>query len=244
MGCGKRYAEINGNNRWVCWDISAHHADRKRRPIPHGIRQRRSRNIGEKDDYLFNSRAFTGNILIRDSLNNHQFKNRIKMKKINKITTLIITLALAVEMATACFITTAAFGTAVATAASTPTGTSSPGTSATKTKDPLDELLPTQLDKSLEGTKQSYGSELENYSNLHKEPFEQIAASAIKTVLFLAGSLVIIGLLVVGAMYLTGSMNEESSTKAKKILGYLGIGIIIISVSYAIVAAVLKVNLF
>jgi len=61
--------------------------------------------------------------------------------------------------------------------------------------------------------------------------------------LFVAGSLVLIGLLIVGAMFMTGASNEENITKARKILIYLVIGIILISVSYAVVSGISQFKL-
>lgn len=82
------------------------------------------------------------------------------------------------------------------------------------------------------------------YQDLPDVPLESIFTTAIKTILFLAGSLLTVGLIVTGIMYLVSAGNEESQTKAKKILTYLGLGIIIISVSYAIVAGIMQINLF
>jgi len=91
--------------------------------------------------------------------------------------------------------------------------------------------------KSLEET-------ISHYGNLPEVPLESMFTTAIKTILFLAGSLLTVGLIVVGIMYLVSAGNEEAQTKAKKILTYLGMGIIIISVSYALVAGIMQINLF
>lgn len=87
------------------------------------------------------------------------------------------------------------------------------------------------------------GDEITNYGNLTGASWTQIVASVIKTILFVAGALVMVGLLVVGAMFMTGSSNEENITKARKILIYLVIGIILISVSYAVVSGISQFNL-
>lgn len=112
---------------------------------------------------------------------------------------------------------------------------------ATTSKLPADKLLP-QF-KPTEGQQTGIKDELTNYSNLTNASWTQIVTSAIKTLLFVAGTLVLIGLLVVGAMFLTGASNEESITKARKILIYLVIGIILISVSYALVSGISQFKL-
>lgn len=90
----------------------------------------------------------------------------------------------------------------------------------------------------------SYKQEFANYNKLTQSSYTDIMANIIKTILFLTGALVAIGLLVVGVMYLTGSVSEENITKAKKILGYVALGIIIISTAYGIVTGILEINLF
>lgn len=90
----------------------------------------------------------------------------------------------------------------------------------------------------------SYSQEFSNYNKLSQSSYTDIMASIIKTILFLMGALVTIGLLVVGVMYLTGSASEENITKAKKILGYIALGIIIISTAYGVVTGILEINLF
>lgn len=106
---------------------------------------------------------------------------------------------------------------------------------------PSENLLPrfNAPEKGQEGIK----DELTNYSNLTSASWTQIVTSVIKTILFVAGALVMIGLLIVGAMFLTGSSNEENITKARKILIYLVIGIILISVSYAVVSGISQFDL-
>ena len=89
-----------------------------------------------------------------------------------------------------------------------------------------------------------YLPELSYYKTLPEVSLYQAFTTIIKTLLFLASSLVVIGLLVVGAMYLTGAGEEENITKAKKILGYLGIGILIMSISYAVVTGILQLEIF
>ncbi|MBT3864504.1 hypothetical protein HOE67_03690 [Candidatus Peregrinibacteria bacterium] len=85
---------------------------------------------------------------------------------------------------------------------------------------------------------------LKNYNQLPDPTFNDVVNTAIKFMLYFAGSLVVIGLLVVGVMYLSGAANEENVNKAKKILGYLGIGILIMSVAYAVVSGILQMGQF
>ena len=111
---------------------------------------------------------------------------------------------------------------------------------ATAPKTQADNLLPKFTDPKGQG---GIEEELKTYSSLTSASWTQIVASVIKTILFVAGALVMIGLLVVGAMFMTGSSNEENITKARKILIYLVIGIILISVSYAVVSGISQFNL-
>lgn len=113
---------------------------------------------------------------------------------------------------------------------------------AKQAKSPSENLLPTFENKPIPNGK-GIEKELIDYSNLTNASWTQIVTSVIKTILFVAGALVMIGLLVVGAMFLTGSSNEENITKARKILIYLVIGIILISVSYAVVSGISQFDL-
>lgn len=111
---------------------------------------------------------------------------------------------------------------------------------------PGDPLLPMSLSDYQKNQNLSGGKldALTNYFMLQDLTYQEIILAVVKTILFLAGSLVVIGLLVVGAMYLVGSASEESIGNAKKVLGYLGIGLIVITISYALVTGVLQINLF
>ncbi len=63
---------------------------------------------------------------------------------------------------------------------------------------------------------------------------ESIIAGIIRVVLSIGGTLAALGLLVAGIMYLIAQDNEDQTAKAKKILIYSIIGIIAISISFAI----------
>lgn len=114
---------------------------------------------------------------------------------------------------------------------------------------PLDDLLPKISEDSayktyLETAGIEQKTELKTFADLPNKTENQILVTVIKTILYLAGSLAVIGLLVVGAMFLTGSGNEESLTKARKILGYIGLGILVMSVAYAVITGILQIDLF
>jgi|GEM_PF-1423107 hypothetical protein len=115
-----------------------------------------------------------------------------------------------------------------------------------------DELLPRWSDLDIMGLPISADGEylettFDQVSTYDKLPtFDEkiIFRSAIKTMLYLAGFLATLGLIVVGYMFMVGAANEESLTKARKLLGYLGIGILIIAASYAIISGILQIKLF
>jgi hypothetical protein len=90
---------------------------------------------------------------------------------------------------------------------------------------------------------------LQNYENLPNQTDAQneyyaITNTAIRLMLYVSSGLVVIGLFVAAVLYMTGSMNEENINKAKKIFGYLAIGILIMSVAYAIVTGITQIDLF
>lgn len=89
-----------------------------------------------------------------------------------------------------------------------------------------------------------YVNELASYNKLTSKSYIDILASLIRTMLFLVSSLTVIALVLVGILYLTGSLSEDNISKAKKILGYVGIAILIISASYGIIAGILEINFF
>ena len=110
----------------------------------------------------------------------------------------------------------------------------------------VDDLLPQNIDNKtfwLIPTGE-YLKELTSYKNLPNKSLLEITASLIRTMLYLVSSLTVIALIVVGILYLTGSLSEDNVTKAKKIFGYIGIAIIIISGSYGIITGILKINFF
>ena len=111
---------------------------------------------------------------------------------------------------------------------------------------PIDNLVPkiTEDQEYIKNADIEQKTELESYGQLVDRSFEQIIKTVIKTILYLAGALVVIGLLVVGVMFMTGSTSEENLTKARKVLMYIGIGVLIISVSYALITGIMQIDLF
>ncbi len=112
----------------------------------------------------------------------------------------------------------------------------------------VDKLLPQKINTDLieEPTGDALGQIQEGwrYKELTNKSFAEIVAYIIRTILYLVSTLTVIALIVVGVMYLTGSLSEDNISKAKKIFGYVAIGIIIISASYGIVAGILEINFF
>lgn len=114
---------------------------------------------------------------------------------------------------------------------------------------PVDALLPNiGVVESQEGsdaeTDKSIEEKLKAYRDLPEMSLQQVFATAIKTILFITGGVLTIGIIVAGIMFLVSGGNEEAQTKAKKLLTYLGIGIIVISASYALVSGIMQIDLF
>jgi len=112
----------------------------------------------------------------------------------------------------------------------------------------INKLLPQEINPDLINldTEEDFYSiaEAGRYKQLTNKSLPEIIAYIIRTMLYLVSTLTVIALIVVGVMYLTGSLSEDNVSKAKKIFGYVAIGIIIISASYGIVAGILEINFF
>lgn len=154
------------------------------------------------------------------------------MKKL--LATIGLTLMLLIPLTT---------GAALAAPAAEPAKAEEPQQQPGQAKSPSENLLPKFDQTAIPIDQAGIHDELINYGNLTNASWTQIVTSVIKTILFVAGALVMVGLLVVGAMFMTGSSNEENITKARKILIYLVIGIILISVSYAVVSGISQFDL-
>jgi len=120
---------------------------------------------------------------------------------------------------------------------------------------PIEDLLPQKLNdqtrdlfydqaKGEAGISQDNLKEISSYASLTNKPLPDILASVIKTMLYLVASLTVVSLIVIGVLFLTGSMTEDNISKAKKILGYIGIGILIISASYGVISGILELDFF
>jgi hypothetical protein len=106
----------------------------------------------------------------------------------------------------------------------------------------INEELKTFMSNPTSGN--DHSDQLRTYNALPDVDLYSAVTAIIRTILYLAGSLFVIGAIVAGVMYLAGSANEEFVNKAKKTLGYLGLGIVILSTAYALVTGILQLNLF
>lgn len=81
-------------------------------------------------------------------------------------------------------------------------------------------------------------------ANLPEVTDTALITSVIKTALQLGMSLTIIAIVIAGFYYLTGRGEEDKVTKAKDILLYLVIGLIIMASAYGIITGIAKFNFF
>lgn len=86
--------------------------------------------------------------------------------------------------------------------------------------------------------------ELTNIGNLPDVSFESVASTVIKAVLGWAMLLTIIALVVAAIYYLQSQGQEEDITKAKNILIYLVVGMLIMAAAYGIVSGISKFQFF
>ncbi len=75
---------------------------------------------------------------------------------------------------------------------------------------------------------------MQNIANLPKGSPESIIAGVISIILSIGGTLAFIAMMVAGVMYVIAHDNEEMVQKAKKLLVYAVVGLVLISVSFAI----------
>ena len=87
-------------------------------------------------------------------------------------------------------------------------------------------------------------SDLAPIKNLPSVTTESAIANIITTILGWSMILGLIALVVTGIFYLTSNGEEENTTKAKKMLMYLLIGMVVIASAYGIVSGVAKINFF
>ncbi len=72
----------------------------------------------------------------------------------------------------------------------------------------------------------------------------QIIAGAVKIILSVAGTLAGVAILVAGVMYVTAQGNEEITKKAKTIIIYTFVALIVMAVSYAIITGIASLQFF
>lgn len=83
-------------------------------------------------------------------------------------------------------------------------------------------------------TYRTWFNSLQNIANLPKGSPESIIAGVISIILSIGGTLAFIAMMVAGVMYVIAHDNEEMVQKAKKLLVYAIVGLVLISVSFAI----------
>ena len=109
-----------------------------------------------------------------------------------------------------------------------------------------EDLIPkpnTETNES-DGDKQSIiENNIKNYETLPDVTYQGLFRTVIKTIMYLSGILATVGMIIAGIMFLGSSTNEENLVKARKVLIYVVVGIVIISVSYAVVTGILKIKL-
>lgn len=71
-----------------------------------------------------------------------------------------------------------------------------------------------------------------------------LASNIIQTVLKFSMALTMIAIIVAGIFLLIARGNEDETSKAKKIISYLVVGMLVISSAYAIITGIAKINFF
>ncbi len=82
------------------------------------------------------------------------------------------------------------------------------------------------------------GSKIELVNRLTKAPWQLLVADAIKLLLGITGALTMIAFTVGGVMMVTNHGNEDQVTKAKQILIWSVVALVIIAASFAIVTGI------
>lgn len=101
----------------------------------------------------------------------------------------------------------------------------------------LDDLTPRPGD----ATKYS---DLSTIKKLPSITLETAIADVIKTILQLSMALALIALLFIGIYFLKSRGEEEDTSKAKKMLQYLLIGMLVIASAYGIVSGIAQIDFF
>ncbi|MFC1750863.1 hypothetical protein ACFL2V_18885 [Pseudomonadota bacterium] len=88
------------------------------------------------------------------------------------------------------------------------------------------------------------GSQLDKVGDLPKGEWQTILAEVIKITLSIVGSLTLIALTYGGIMFVTARGNDEQLTKAKDMITWSMVALLIIGTSYAIVLGVTRLRFF
>ncbi|MFA6306027.1 MAG: hypothetical protein WC651_04900 [Candidatus Gracilibacteria bacterium] len=86
--------------------------------------------------------------------------------------------------------------------------------------------------------------ELDAIKDLPSLTMESAISNIIKTVLGWSMILTLVALVVTGIFYLKSQGEDEDTSKAKKMIMYLLIGVMVIAASYGIVSGIAKINFF
>lgn len=115
-----------------------------------------------------------------------------------------------------------------------------PSAYAVDTEKDLDTLFPSE--KTLIEDRQTGDSE-DNVSLPGGDFLEEVVPAAITNVFYLTGILIFISITVGGVYLVIGRGNEELTTKAKQILIYSLVAVVLLSLGYAIIYGILTLNL-
>jgi len=100
----------------------------------------------------------------------------------------------------------------------------------------VDDLIPPE-DLLIGGSPVGHGSRLPDGDLIF-----DIVPAIIQNILLSLGALMFIALIVGGVLLVTAQGNEETLTKAKKLLAYAGAGVLLISLAYAMVIGLAQLD--
>jgi len=108
----------------------------------------------------------------------------------------------------------------------------------------IDELINRPVDKATGQVKTGTSEEQEQITKLPEVDAPQLLTTVIKYILRLAAILTMIALIITAIYYLISMGKEEDISKARNILIYLIIGIVIIAGSYGVVTGLSQFDFF
>jgi len=85
---------------------------------------------------------------------------------------------------------------------------------------------------------EQYLDELSTASQLPEKSVPEVLSDIANILLGLTGTIAMVGLIVAGVMYVTARGDDQQMEKAKNILIYIAIGLVVIAASYAIILGV------